>query len=340
MDGFIAAHWQAMGEFDKSRHVKLVVDEWGAWHKPGTEAHPSHTLGQTSTLRDALLAGLTLDTFHRHADKVGMANIAQLVNCLQSLFVAHEDTFIVTPNYDVFEIRTIWARRRCGRSPAPRVSYQRNGQPATFWGLAGSAWRRGDKDVVDGGESQRNRREVHGDRVRGAKINSYAIRTLTAPALDAHNSFEQPNAVTAPPDMTPDWKGEPLVLTLPKASVSRAVSLPAWCCFALRSAPPPASALAERSARRRRRSSQMRKIIVALTLARLRPALLHTQARSPPLLPAKTGLPCSMGRTSAAGRKSARRSGPSKAASSTARPSRRNTATSRPTSCTATFRWA
>ena len=77
-----------MGEFDQSASVKLVVDEWGAWHKPGTEAHPSHTLGQSSTLRDALLAGLTLDTFHRHADKVGMANIAQLVNCLQSLFVA------------------------------------------------------------------------------------------------------------------------------------------------------------------------------------------------------------------------------------------------------------
>ncbi len=89
MDGFITAHWQTMGQFDRARKVKLVVDEWGAWHKPGSESDPSHTLGQVSTLRDALLAGLTLDTFQRHADKVGMANIAQLVNCLQSLFVAH-----------------------------------------------------------------------------------------------------------------------------------------------------------------------------------------------------------------------------------------------------------
>jgi alpha-N-arabinofuranosidase len=224
MDGFIAAHWQAMGEFDKSRHVKLVVDEWGAWHKPGTEAHPSHTLGQTSTLRDALLAGLTLDTFHRHADKVGMANIAQLVNCLQSLFVAHEDKFIVTPNYDVFEMYMDHMGAQAVRSQfsAPRVSYQRNGQPATFWGLAGSASRRGDKDVVvtvvNPSATDARATEIA---VRGAKINSYAIRTLTAPALDAHNSFEQPSAVTAPPDMTPDWKGEPLVLTLPKASVSR-----------------------------------------------------------------------------------------------------------------------
>jgi len=224
MDGFIEAHWQTMGEFDKSRHVKLVVDEWGAWHKPGTEAHPSHTLGQTSTLRDALLAGLTLDTFHRHADKVGMANIAQLVNCLQSLFVAHEDKFIVTPNYDVFEMYMDHMGAQAVRSQfsAPRVSYQRNGQPATFWGLAGSASRRGDKDVVvtvvNPSATDARSTEIA---VRGAKINSYAIRTLTAPALDAHNSFEQPDAVTAPPDMTPDWKGEPLVLTFPKASVSR-----------------------------------------------------------------------------------------------------------------------
>jgi len=105
---------------------------------------------------------------------------------------------------------------------APRVSYQRNGQPATFWGLAGSASRRGDKDVVvtvvNPSATDARSTEIA---VRGAKINSYAIRTLTATALDAHNSFEQPNAVTAPPDMTPDWKGEPLVLTLPKASVSR-----------------------------------------------------------------------------------------------------------------------
>ena len=56
--------------------------------------------------------------------------------------------------------------------------------------------------------------------MRGAKIAATALRTLTAPALDVHNLFEQPNAVTAPADMTPDWKGEPLVLTLPKASAS------------------------------------------------------------------------------------------------------------------------
>ena len=212
-----------MGEFDPERHVKLVVDEWGAWHKPGTEADPSHTLGQTSTLRDALLAGLTLDTFHRHADKVSMANIAQLVNCLQSLFVAHEDKFIVTPNYHVFEMYMDHMGGQSLRTEfsAPRVSYQRNGQPATFWGLAGSASRKDKTVVVTVVNPSATDASVTDITVRGATINSYAMRTLTAPALDSHNSFDAPNAVVLPPDMVPDWRGGQLTLTLPKASVSR-----------------------------------------------------------------------------------------------------------------------
>lgn len=224
MDGFIAAHWQAMGLFDRARKVKLVVDEWGAWHKPGSEADPSHTLGQVSTLRDALLAGLTLDTFQRHADKVGMANIAQLVNCLQSLFVAHESKFIVTPNYHVFQMYMDHMGAESVRTEfmAPRVSYQRNGQPATFWGLAGSASRR-DKivtlTVVNPSAADARETTVS---LRGAKIASAAITTLTAGALDAHNSFEAPDAVPAPKGVavTPGAAGD-LVVTLPRASVSK-----------------------------------------------------------------------------------------------------------------------
>ena len=224
MDGFITAHWQTMGQFDRARKVKLVVDEWGAWHKPGSESDPSHTLGQVSTLRDALLAGLTLDTFQRHADKVGMANIAQLVNCLQSLFVAHESKFIVTPNYHVFQMYMDHMGAESLRTEfmAPRVSYQRNGQPATFWGLAGSASRR-DKTVTLTvvNPSAADARETTVS-VRGAKIASVAVTTLTAGALDAHNSFDAPDAVPAPKEtpLTPGAAGD-LVVTLPKASVSK-----------------------------------------------------------------------------------------------------------------------
>ena len=127
MESLITGHWAVMGETDRRHRIKLVVDEWGTWHKPGTQLAPSHLLGQQSTLRDALVAGLTLDIFHRHADKVAMANVAQLVNCLQSLFLANEDRFVTTPTFDVFELYAAHVGGRGVRSvfSAPRVSYAR-----------------------------------------------------------------------------------------------------------------------------------------------------------------------------------------------------------------------
>ena len=221
-DGFIDGHARVLDAFDPQRRVKLAIDEWGSWHKPGSEADPSHTLGQVSTLRDALLAGLSLDIFHRHADRVGMANIAQLVNCLQSLFVAHEDQFVVTPNYHVFDMYKAHMGAESVRTvfSAPSVGYDRNGQPARIWGLNGSASRK-DKTVtltvVNPSPDTPREADVG---VAGARIVSCATRTLTASTLDAHNSFAEPNAVPSPPSVNQTVPSGGLVLTFPKASVT------------------------------------------------------------------------------------------------------------------------
>ena len=176
------------------RRVGLVAQAW-------IGGVPSHTLGQVSTLRDALLAGLSLDIFHRHADRVGMANIAQLVNCLQALFVAHEDKFVVTPNYHVFDMYMAHMGAESVRTvfSAPSVSYDRNGQPARIWGLNGSASRK-DKTLtltlVNPSPDTPRESEIA---VAGARIVSCITRTLTASTRDAHNSFAEPNAVPSPP---------------------------------------------------------------------------------------------------------------------------------------------
>src|SRR5204862_7129533 len=93
------------------------------------------------SLRDALVAALTLDTFNRHADKIAMANVAQLINTIHSLFVAHEDRFTVTPNFHVF---AMYAAHQGGQSlrtvfSAPTLAFAREGRPQTLWGLGGSA---------------------------------------------------------------------------------------------------------------------------------------------------------------------------------------------------------
>jgi alpha-N-arabinofuranosidase len=91
IEGVILDHWTALGEFDLDHKVKLVVDEYGPWYRPGTENGPEQLLGQQITVRDAVMTGMSLDIFNRNADKVGMAACAQLVNCLNSLFLSRED---------------------------------------------------------------------------------------------------------------------------------------------------------------------------------------------------------------------------------------------------------
>lgn len=103
-EAVIEAHWKIMGKYDPQRRTKLVIDEWGVWYQPGEEIRPDYILSQPVTLRDALHAAITFDIFNRHADKIEMANVAQTINCIHSLFLALEDKYTRTPPYYVFEM--------------------------------------------------------------------------------------------------------------------------------------------------------------------------------------------------------------------------------------------
>ncbi|MBO0727192.1 MAG: alpha-L-arabinofuranosidase [Blastocatellia bacterium] len=222
MENLITDHWAVMGEFDRQHRVKLVVDEWGAWYKPGSEVHNSHLLGQQATIRDAVLAGLTLDIFHRHADKVAMANVAQLVNCLQSLFLAHEDKFILTPTYHVFDM---YAAHQGGQSlrtnvSSSRLEYPRNDKPATMRGLNGSASLQ-DRRVILTVTNPDPKAPVETEiTIRGANVKEVEALTLTAKDIHAHNSFDNPRAIE-PQTSQATTKGRAIVYSFAPASVTR-----------------------------------------------------------------------------------------------------------------------
>jgi alpha-N-arabinofuranosidase len=223
MDSLIDGHWHVMGETDRRHQVKLLVDEWGAWHRPGTEINPSHYLGQQSTVRDALLAGLTLDTFHRHADKVAMANVAQLVNCLQSLFLADGDRFLTTPTFHVFELYGAHVGGRSVRTlfSAPRITYERVKDKGSLWGLAGSA---SIKDrtltltVVNPHVSEAREAEIG---FQGASAVSARAMTIAADDIHAHNTFERPTVVQPREGQAVAVKGGVATYRFPAASVTR-----------------------------------------------------------------------------------------------------------------------
>ena len=106
MERIVTDHWAAITETAQpgQNAVKLVVDEWGAWYGKGTSLGPEYNLSQQSTMRDALLTGITLDIFQRHADKVAVAAVAQSINCIHSLMLAQGDKFTVTPTFHVFQM--------------------------------------------------------------------------------------------------------------------------------------------------------------------------------------------------------------------------------------------
>jgi len=224
MEGLITRHWNVMGETDPAHKTKLVVDEWGAWHKPGTEPFAEALLGQQNTVRDAVLAGLSLDIFVRHADKVAMANVAQLVNCLQSLFLAHEDKFCLTPTYHVFALHTAHQGGRALRTlaTAPRVSYSRNGQSASLYGLNGAASLKDKRLVVTVTNPSLEMTRETEVVVRGAGVRSVQATTLTATDVHAHNSFAAPRAVE-PREDAPVAGPAGLLRRFPPASVTRLV---------------------------------------------------------------------------------------------------------------------
>lgn len=106
MDNLVQRHSTIMDKYDPQKRIGLIVDEWGNWFnvEPGT--NPGF-LYQQNTLRDAMVAGVNLNIFNNHADRVKMANIAQMVNVLQSVILTKDDEMVLTPTYYVFKMYSV-----------------------------------------------------------------------------------------------------------------------------------------------------------------------------------------------------------------------------------------
>jgi alpha-N-arabinofuranosidase len=199
MEELIIAQRRVMDEFDPGRAVGLVVDEWGTWHPPTPGRHPSH-LWQQNTLRDALVAAITLDTFHRHADQVVMANIAQMVNVLQAMVLTEGERMTTTPTYHVFDLY----RRHQGATAvrmdveARQVSFAVGAERRTLGGLSGSAsMKEGELilSVVNPHASLPVEAEIV---VRGGRVRREAeVGLIVDGDLKAHNTVEEPQRVRA-----------------------------------------------------------------------------------------------------------------------------------------------
>src|SRR5580765_1171417 len=103
MNDLVEKHSAIMDKYDPEKKVALVVDEWGGWYAPLPGSNPGF-LAQQNSLRDAVLAALNLNIFARHADRVRMANIAQMINVLQAMILTDKEKMVLTPTYYVYQM--------------------------------------------------------------------------------------------------------------------------------------------------------------------------------------------------------------------------------------------
>jgi len=223
METLLTDQRAVMDEFDPERKIPLIVDEWGAWHHvPAEEGRP--LLCQQNTMRDALVAALTLDVFNRNADTVLMSNIAQTVNVLQSLVLTDGPRMAVTPTCHVY---TMYADHQGGASVplelhAEPIRFEAEGERRELFGVAGSASLA--EDVLTVTLTHTNAADAVGLEVvldGGASVREARAEVLAHDDVHAHNTFDDPEVVTPRTMDLGQASGDAFTVTLPPASVTR-----------------------------------------------------------------------------------------------------------------------
>jgi alpha-L-arabinofuranosidase len=190
MEELIRRHATVMDRHDPDRTVGLVVDEWGTWWDVEEGTNPGF-LYQQNTLRDALVASVHFDIFHRHADRVVMANIAQTVNVLQAMLLTDDATLIRTPTYHVFAMNVAHHDAR-SLAVAFREDLPRVGELET---VSASASTRDDAALVSLTNLDADQPRTVLLDLRGRAVTGHRARLLTASRPNAHNTAGAPDAV-------------------------------------------------------------------------------------------------------------------------------------------------
>lgn len=184
MDELITKHKVIMDKYDPEKKIDLIVDEWGSWFKVEKGTNPGF-LYQQNTIRDAMVATLTLNIFHKHADRVYMANIAQMVNVLQAMLLTEGDKMIKTPTYHVFDLYKYHHDAEFVDTYGEVIKHLDYTVSKKDGNLALSI---SNYDLKETTETTFDFRDF--------KVNESEAWILSGDKMDAHNTFEDPEAVT------------------------------------------------------------------------------------------------------------------------------------------------
>jgi alpha-L-arabinofuranosidase len=217
MEELVTRHSTIMDRYDPKKKVALVVDEWGGWYdvEPGT--NPGF-LYQQNSMRDAMIAGVSLNIFNNHAERVRMANLAQAINVLQAVILTNEEKIILTPTYHVMEMFNVHQDAKLLPLSLKTNDYVFNNQKLPAVSASASVDNSGAGHIslvnIDASKSQ----EIS-ITLNGSKFKNVTGRILASEKVTDHNTFEMPSKVQ--PQQFKDAKFENGVLKvkLPPVSV-------------------------------------------------------------------------------------------------------------------------
>ncbi|KIC96518.1 alpha-N-arabinofuranosidase [Flavihumibacter solisilvae] len=217
MEELVTKHSAIMDKYDPAKKVALIVDEWGGWYnvEPGT--NPGF-LFQQNTIRDAMIAGVTLNIFNNHADRVRMANLAQTVNVLQAVILTNREKMLLTPTYHVMEMYNVHQDAALVPVTFRSPDYVLGNDTLAAVSISASTDTNGNTHIslvnIDPARS-------HEVRFSAGNIKHKAIsgRILSSPKIQDFNSFEQPDKIRPVPFNGFTNTSDLVTIKLPPASV-------------------------------------------------------------------------------------------------------------------------
>ena len=217
MEEFVTKHSNIMDKYDPAKKVALVVDEWGGWYEVEKGTNPGF-LYQQNTMRDAMIAGTTLNIFQNHADRVRMANLAQTINVLQAVILTDEEKMLLTPTYHVLEMYKVHQDATLLDFNLKSNDYVVGDKKLAAISASASKDKNGIVHISLVNIDAKKAQEISID-VRGANFKNVKGRILTSAKIQDHNTFENPEKIKPVEFKEANLKGNTLTVKIPPFSV-------------------------------------------------------------------------------------------------------------------------
>lgn len=217
MEELVTRHSAIMDRYDMEKNVGLVVDEWGIWTdvEPGT--NPGF-LYQQNSLRDAMVAGTTLNIFNNHADRVKMANLAQTINVLQALVLTQKEKMLLTPTYYVFDLYKVHQDAKLLPVSFSSPDYVSGDKKLPALNMSASKDSTGKVHITLVNIDPKNKYTISTS-LMGVKFSSVTGEILTSSKLTDINTFDQPARIKNVAFNGARKQGDQLVVEMPAQSV-------------------------------------------------------------------------------------------------------------------------